>query len=197
MDMNIERIRKHIELRTKEKAEYDPEETTFNGEAGRVYKNRTFWTASFLILARWPAWDATNPEVTVMMCAEDEGDMKPVACFRKYIDDLDEDVEALIDTIFKKDNVGVNVYEEVEDAFSTLSYEQIDHSLKDCHAKNIFDIGEHLKKKLRPTVELMVSDAIDDEFKEDILDAAIWGQFYRPDDTFAYLIDWLKKHKTI
>lgn len=197
MDINIERIRKHIKLRTKEKAEYDPEETTFYSEIGRIYENRTFWTVNFLILVRWPAWDATNPEVTVMMCAADEDDMKPVTCFRKYIDDLDEDVEALIDTIFKKDNVGVNVYEEVEDALSTFNCKQIDCMLEDCHAENMYDIGEHLKKKLRPTVELMVSDAIDDEFKEDILDAAIWRQFYLPDDTSTHLTDWLKKHKTI
>lgn len=197
MDMNIERIKKRIELRTKEKAEYDPEETTFYGEAGRVYENRTFWTARFQVLVRWLAWDTKNPEVTVMMCVEDEVEMKPAACFRKYIDDLDEDVEALIDTIFKKDDVGVNVYERVEDALSTLSHEQIDNALEGCHAESIFDVREHLKRELRPIVELMISDAIDDEFKEDILDTAIWRFIIGSDDTHTHLTDWLKEHKTI
>lgn len=36
MDMKTERIKKCIELRTKEKAEYDPEETVFCSEAGKT-----------------------------------------------------------------------------------------------------------------------------------------------------------------
>lgn len=206
MDMNIEKIKKHIELRTNEKAEYCPEETTVHGRDGRVYEDRTFQTARTIISVRWPAWETENPEVIVMMYEKgtDEADETrppieggPVACFRRYIDDLDQDVISLIDTIFNKDDAGVNVYDEVEDALSTLSYGQVNCILEDCHAKSMFEIGDHLMRKLRPTVELMVSDAVDKVFIEDILDSAVWGQFYRPDGTYAHLSDWLNEHKTI